>query len=57
LPKRNYGYEKRQKEMKKQQKRDEKRQRKLDRSNSPADEQQPGETLPDPPPAGRAEAG
>jgi hypothetical protein len=31
LPKRNYGYEKRQKELSKQQKREEKRQRKLER--------------------------
>ncbi len=58
MPKRNYGFEKRQKEMKKQQKRDEKRQRKLDRANPPADGTQPEETaLPDPPPTGRAETG
>jgi hypothetical protein len=58
LPKRNYGYEKRQKEMKKQQKRDEKRQRKLDRASNPADGQPSDETaLPDPPPAGLAETG
>lgn len=31
MPKRNYGYEKRQKELSKQQKREEKRQRKLER--------------------------
>jgi hypothetical protein len=38
LPKRNYGYEKRQKELTKQAKREEKRQRKLDRAGAPADE-------------------
>jgi hypothetical protein len=53
LPKRNYGFEKRQKEMKKQQKRDEKRQRKLDRANTPAEgEQADASTSRDPPPAG-----
>ncbi len=31
MPKRNYGFEKRQKELKKQEKREEKRQKKLDR--------------------------
>jgi hypothetical protein len=52
LPKRNYGFEKRQKEMKKQQKRDEKRQRKLERANSPVEGEQPDESaLGDPPPA------
>jgi hypothetical protein len=57
LPKRNYGFEKRQKEMKKQQKRDEKRQRKLERANNPA-EGEPDETaLPDPPPTGQAGTG
>ena len=35
MPKRNYGYEKRQKELSKQQKREEKRQRKLERTESP----------------------
>jgi hypothetical protein len=47
VPKRNYGFEKRQKEMNKQRKRDEKRQRKLDRANNPADVGQADQ--PDPP--------
>jgi len=38
LPKRNYGYEKRQKELHKQQKREEKLKRKLERADAPADE-------------------
>jgi hypothetical protein len=38
LPKRNYGYEKRQKELTRQRKQEEKRQRKLDRTDSPAEE-------------------
>jgi hypothetical protein len=38
VPKRNYGFEKRQKELKRQQKREEKLQRKLDRAESPPDE-------------------
>jgi hypothetical protein len=38
LPKRNYGYEKRQKELHKQQKREEKRQRKLDRAGDPPED-------------------
>jgi hypothetical protein len=37
LPKRNYGYEKRQKELSKQNKREQKRQRKLDRASEPPD--------------------
>jgi hypothetical protein len=40
LPKRNYGYEKRQKELNKQRKKEEKRQRKLDRAKSGAEEAQ-----------------
>jgi hypothetical protein len=36
LPKRNYGYEKRQKELTRQNKREEKRQRKLERAVEPA---------------------
>jgi hypothetical protein len=36
LPKRNYGYEKRQKELNKQRKQEEKRQRKLERAEAPA---------------------
>ena len=38
VPKRNYGYEKRQKELKRQEKREEKRQRKLERADTPSDE-------------------
>lgn len=38
MPKRNYGYEKRQKELSKQQKREEKRQRKLDRAVGPPED-------------------
>lgn len=37
MPKRNYGFEKRQKELNKQRKQEEKRQRKLERSESPAE--------------------
>jgi len=40
LPKRNFGFEKRQKELKKRQKKEEKAQRKLDRANAPSDEQE-----------------
>jgi len=43
LPKRNYGYEKRQKELTRQRKQEEKRQRKLDRAEAP----QPEELRPD----------
>lgn len=39
LPKRNYGYEKRQKELNKQRKKEEKRQRKLDRAKAGPDEE------------------
>ena len=38
LPKRNFGFEKRQKELNKQRKREEKQQRKLDRAATPAEE-------------------
>ena len=38
MPKRNYGYEKRQKELTRQRKQEEKRQRKLDRTDSPPEE-------------------
>ena len=38
LPKRNYGFEKRQKELNKQRKREEKLVRKLDRANAPGDD-------------------
>jgi len=47
LPKRNYGYEKRQKELNKQRKQEEKRQRKRDRADVPSTEPQADE----PPPA------
>jgi hypothetical protein len=40
MPKRNYGFEKRQKELKRQEKREEKRQRKLEKAEQPADETQ-----------------
>jgi hypothetical protein len=39
VPKRNYGFEKRQKELSKQRKKEEKRQRKIDRVKEPTDEQ------------------
>ena len=45
MPKRNYGYEKRQKELTRQRKQEEKRQRKLDRADAP----QPDEMRPDDP--------
>jgi hypothetical protein len=38
LPKRNYGYEKRQKELNRQRKQEEKRQRRLDRTETPPEE-------------------
>ncbi len=38
MPKRNYGFEKRQKELNKQRKQEEKRQRKLDRSGAPPED-------------------
>jgi hypothetical protein len=38
LPKRNYGYEKRQKELNKQRKQEEKRQRRLDRTEPPPED-------------------
>jgi hypothetical protein len=37
LPKRNYGFEKRQKELSKQRQKEEKKQRKLERSKEPAE--------------------
>jgi hypothetical protein len=46
LPKRNYGFEKRQKELNKQRKQEEKRQRKLDRSSAPPVEGKADETDP-----------
>jgi transcription elongation GreA/GreB family factor len=49
LPKRNYGYEKRQKELHKQQKREEKLKRKLERADVPTEEPDRDETSPTPP--------
>lgn len=50
MPKRNYGYEKRQKELGKQLKREEKRQRKLDRASESSEQMKrdgdTSETLP-----------
>jgi len=43
LPKRNYGFEKRQKELNKQRKREEKEQRKLERASGRGDDGLPGE--------------
>jgi hypothetical protein len=44
LPKRNYGHEKRQKELNKQRKKEEKLQRKLDRTNARVENADPAET-------------
>jgi hypothetical protein len=44
LPKRNYGYEKRQKELTRQRKQEEKRQRRQERADAPPEDAQPGET-------------
>jgi hypothetical protein len=50
LPKRNYGFEKRQKEISRQQKQEAKRQRRLERSETPPEESgQEGDPV-DPPP-------
>jgi len=49
LPKRNYGYEKRQKELNKQRKREEKRQRKLDRADGPPEAKADPTAVPNPP--------
>jgi hypothetical protein len=49
LPKRNYGYEKRQKELHKQQKREDKLKRKLERADVPVDEADRDETASSPP--------
>lgn len=38
MPKRNYGFEKRQKELSKQRQKEEKKQRKLERAKGPAEE-------------------
>jgi hypothetical protein len=50
LPKRNYGFEKRQKELNRQQRQEEKRQRRLDRSAPPPEDHVIDPTLPDAPP-------
>jgi hypothetical protein len=42
LPKRNFGFEKRQKELNRQRKQEEKKQRKLDRGNSAANQMDEG---------------
>ncbi len=53
MPKRNYGYEKRQKELTKQNKKEEKRQRKLERSGAPTEAVKADETSsPELPPQG-----
>jgi hypothetical protein len=44
LPKRNYGHEKRQKELKRQRKKEEKLQRKLDRTSTRVESPDPGGT-------------
>jgi hypothetical protein len=50
LPKRNYGYEKRQKELTRQRKQEEKRQRRLERTDMPAEDAKLEDTsLPDTP--------
>ncbi len=47
MPKRNYGFEKRQKELTKQRQKEEKKQRKLERSKEPAVESLVENTSPD----------
>jgi hypothetical protein len=47
VPKRNYGFEKRQKELNKQRKQEEKRQRKQERAEAPADIVTNEETAPE----------
>jgi hypothetical protein len=50
LPKRNYGFEKRQKELNRQQKQEAKRQRRLERSETPAEDAKiDGEPIESPP--------
>ena len=44
MPKRNYGFEKRQKELNKQRKQEEKRQRRLDRTETPPEDVKVEET-------------
>jgi hypothetical protein len=50
VPKRNYGNEKRQKELNRQRKQEEKRQRRLDRVGARTDETRPEEPPPGSPP-------
>lgn len=50
MPKRNYGFEKRQKELNRQKKQEEKRQRRLDRTEPPAQEVGIDQSPPDLPP-------
>ena len=45
MPKRNYGYEKRQKELTRQRKQEEKRQRKLDRTDAPPEDVKSDDTI------------
>lgn len=52
LPKRNYGFEKRQKELQRKQKKEDKRQRKLERAERPAEEEGPELTPPPEPEPG-----
>jgi hypothetical protein len=53
LPKRNFGYEKRQKELNRQRKQEEKRQRKRDRADAePGSAETPPEPLLEPPEGG-----
>lgn len=47
MPKRNYGYEKRQKELNRQRKQEEKRQRRLERTEPPADDVKLNDLPPD----------
>ena len=48
MPKRNYGFEKRQKELNKQRKQEEKRQRRLERAEAPHESVVTEETTPEP---------
>ena len=47
MPKRNYGFEKRQKELNRQRKQEEKRQRKQERAETPADDMIAREATPE----------
>ena len=51
MPKRNYGFEKRQKELTRQRKKEEKAQRKLDRAKAAAEGETQDQPAPDSPPA------